>query len=231
MHISVFSIVLIFCSIPSIAQISNFNDDRGIPLTTKQYKDIQGSPYLESGDWMIGSLTDSDNKVIENIQLRFNAFDNELEVFKNGTAIVVYKNDIVSFDLLMIDSDGKSRKMLFKTGYELGNDVEKDDYVRIIYEGKHHSLIQLFSKDKIKVTPAAYGEAEYERFVDTSEYYLIAGNDYEEIKLNKRNFLKVFSNEKDAIKDYLSERSVDFNNPEDMKNLMIFIDELYLKGS
>jgi len=224
-------LALIFISTAGFTQISNFNDGGGVPLKTKLYTDIEGSPYLGNGDWLIGSMWDVDGDVIENAQLRFNAYDNELEYYKNGTPMVVYKTDIVAFDLLMIDSDGVSRNVLFKTGFEMGDDVEKDDYVRVIFDGESFDLLQLYSKDKIKITPASYGEAEYDKFVDTSEYFLKSGDSYEEINANKRNFLKYFDDKKSEIKDFMSDRTLDYDNPEDLQALMKFIDELYSTGS
>ena len=97
-----------------MAQISNINDARGVPLMKMQYDEIEGSPYLGNGTWYIGMMTTVDNKELEVAQIRLNTFDNELEYYKNGQPFVLANNQISHFTMMYQRLDPNGGVMMNK---------------------------------------------------------------------------------------------------------------------
>ena len=157
---------LIFISTFGFGQISNVQDVRGVPLRTGAYDKIEGTPYFNGSDWMVGAMIDMNGKIYNNAQLRFNSFDNELEYLRNGGAIIVRKDQIKSFQVDVPNQSGSTESFYFSTGFEVKGEVDITDFVRVIYQGNKFSIVQKVFKKKSTVTPAAYGEQDYEKFIE-----------------------------------------------------------------
>lgn len=215
----VFSVNFVF------GQIANFNDVNGAPLRKITYDFVEGSAYLDGPDWKVGTMTDVDGKIYSNAQLRFNCYGNELEFMRSSGPIVVRKEQIRAFDINVSQLDGSVETFRFSSGFEVDDEVLKTDYVRVIYAGENFSIVQKIKKDIIKVTPASYGEKDYEKFIEEDAYYFIGQNKKEEIKLNRKNFYELFPTHKADIKAFVKKNGVNFTDIKEVGSLSSYIDE------
>jgi hypothetical protein len=216
---------LFFLSLSVTAQISNFNPLGGAPLMTSKYKGVEGTPYFGGSEWTIGTAIDSKGSRYENIPLRYNAYEDVLEVKRDETVLIVERDNISSFEFFKSDEMGNREYYFFKTGVMLGIEDEKG-YFRVIYEGNKFKVLEKLKTIQIKVTPAAYGQSDITKFVEKNESYMFSNKGIEKIRLSQKSLLNTFPEKKDAIKDYIKENDLNINDVSDLQKACSFINSL-----
>lgn len=193
----------------AIAQVSNLHTVTGEPLRLMKYDKIQGTPYLGSAAWQEGTLVDKDGTVFKDVTMRYNAFDDELEVKQNGNTLIVNRKTIGSFQFNAIDDFGNTTSYIFRNGFKGSEGFDEYSNFRVIYESEKLKILERVMKIQIRVTPAAYGESDYQKFVESNEIFLIVDNKWEKTKVNQKALVNAFPQLKSQIKDYV--KSNDLN--------------------
>lgn len=205
------------------AQISNVADVRGVPLRQEVYQYVEGNPYYDEGEWEIGNIIDVDGKVHKNMRLRFNAYDNELEYFEE-MPYIADKDIVAAFTISFTDQLGVTETYKFARGFTVPGKVKDSDYVHVIYQGEEIQLVHKVFKQKVTITPASYGESDYDKFVDSDDYYLITKSGVEDFKISKKSFYNSFPEMKDEIKKFMKETKTNLNDASDLERLFKFIE-------
>lgn len=196
------------------AQISNFSDFSGKPLMITKYDKIEGSPYLMNGRWGTGSLVTERGTTLDNLTLRFNAFENEFEIQRpDGTVIILEKSNYKEFYLFMKDESGTQLKYLFGKGFPATEG--KDYFFRVLYNSPKFQVLEKVGAAKIKVTPASYGEAAVDRFVPKIETYIVVDGKMIKQKVTVKNLASYFPQKTDA-KDYVRQNRIDLDLEADL---------------
>jgi|GEM_PF-2824405 len=202
-------------------QISNVNTLTGKPIMLeKGYDGVQGSPYFTS-DWRGGAIV-YDGKHIENVQVKYEAYEDHAEVLYNGKPIVPDEKLVSSFEFTQSDESGVAKKYLFKNGYE-GDGISKRNYLNVVYEGSNVVLAEQIKIVQTTVSPATYGGRPIKEFSLSKNYVLVQKGVAQQFKPSKKNFINQFPVLEDRLKNYFKENKVDFNNHEDLAKLVAFI--------
>ncbi len=225
---SLFQLLVVLGMLISIngwAQIVNLHlDYAGKPLLLDKLEGssgVQGSPYFTS-EWRTGILM-YENKRIENVQLRYNAFEDHVVIMNNNQPFIPDEKLVGGFEFTQVE-DGTLASYTFKNGFE-GDGIIKKNYLSIIYEGKELVLAQRFKIDQIEVTPVTYGEKSYKEFTLTKNYVLVNKGAAQKFKPSKKSFTSQFPGLADKLKIYFKDNDVKFNDSGDLAKLMAFIDE------
>lgn len=217
-------IVLTFSALNTYSQISNVNTTTGEPIRVKgEASSVQGSPFFIDDSWKQGSITDKFGKDLKNVLLRYNAYLDRVEYAVNGDPFFYDNNQIQSFTINK--SDGSGDILSFKNGYDLNPELSKEDFVRVLYSGENFDIVERIRVVVIEVTPAAYGEEEYEKFIFDNETYLIMNGKIEDFKVKKSSFLKAFSKYKSNIKTYIKNNDIIISDESDITRLSNYIDK------
>ncbi|WP_375580397.1 hypothetical protein ABWH96_05005 [Marivirga tractuosa] len=210
----------------SYSQISNVSEVGGKPIMTKKYNKIEGSPYYFGTDtWMDGTLHTADGKKIEDIPIRYNGYDNEIEYRKDGNVLIIDNYNLKGVDFYhSSDSDGKKTKYEFRNGFHVAGEIEKTDFYNVIYQGENLSLIEEFKVIETRVTPASYGASEYKKFVNDKRTYLIVNDKLDKFKSRKRDFYNIAPDQKSEIKKQIKKNDLDLNNENHIYFLLEYID-------
>lgn len=215
-------LVLSLCSSAVFGQIANFHTFSGQPLMVDKpyYKDVEGTPYFNP-DWRMGAII-YDNKRIENVQLKYNAYEDNVVVYYNDKPFIPDERLVKGFEFTQNDELGIPRHYQFRNGFEASG-LSKKEYLSVIYEGKL-VLAEKIRVDEISVTPAVYGQAQVKRFVMKRGFILIRNGAAEKISLSKRSLLKEFPDQTERLKRYFKENPIDFKDRDEVIQLMTFID-------
>ncbi|MGM0581130.1 MAG: hypothetical protein ACQETL_10650 [Bacteroidota bacterium] len=219
-------ITVVLFTFNAYAQISNVSEVGGKPIMTKKYSKIEGSPYYFGSDtWMDGTLYTADGKKIEDIPIRFNGYDNEVEYRKDGNILIIDNSNLKGFDFYFNPNNGaKKAKYEFRNGFNIPGEIDKSDFFNVIYQGENFSLIEEFKVLETRVTPATYGASEYKKFVNDRKTYLIINNELDKFKNRKKDFYNIAPDQKSEIKKQIKQNDLDLKNENHIIFLLEYID-------
>lgn len=172
-----------------------------------------GSPY-NNPNYLLGNVYKNDSLWATNIALRYNAMADEMEIKEslttdNSEAKVLTKSPDVYVKIM--------NDIYIFAPYKGG--IEGGGYFHVLFEG---DKIGLFKKPSKKFTPEKKATTSITRdlpasFKDKPVYYIVDKNGkYFELPPSKSKKLKVFGNNKDKIKKFVSSNRLDLNDEKDL---------------
>lgn len=229
--IAIFIILVVVFSTPSglLAQgpetlsnedLNRFSTSKVIRTVTST--DYHGSPYLNT-DWQQGHIMINSRAKSQQLRLRFNAHENQVEFIENETVYAIPSNNLSGFVIYTTDGD-----MVFKNGYVSNeHEIDKKTLLRIIYEGKvkflaHHKVLL---RDKMQ----AYGSAvKQKEFVNVDNYFLVDeyGNFNKLKKLKKKDILKALGGDDKKLQDYAHSKNLSFKEESDLRLILQYYDSM-----
>ncbi len=215
-----------FLANPLFSQISNFSDVGGKPLMEKKYNKVEGSPYYFGTDnWSDGILYLANGKRIDNISIRYNGYDDEVEYRKDGKVLIIDNFNLKGFEIF-VENDDRSQKIkyIFKNGFSVGNEIDKKEFFSIVYEGKNFSVVEKLEVVETRVTPASYGESAYQKFVNDKEGLIIYDNKVEKYKGRRKDIYSILPSKKNEIKKKTKQDDLDLNNKLHLLIVLEYID-------
>jgi hypothetical protein len=207
-------------SLAASAQISNFHTFSGQPLQVKHYDGIDGSPYFNE-DWKPGNVL-YDNRTIENIQVRYNAFEDIVEMIFENKPFIPDPKYVLGFDLLMKAGESDFRNYRFRKGFE-AKGITKSEYLAVIYKGKV-SLVEKIKTDQVSVPSPVIGKPDEKKFELTNTILLLKNGEAERFKPSRKAILKAFPKLETKLKEYFDSHTINFKDVDDLANLFAFID-------
>ncbi|MEL6559726.1 MAG: hypothetical protein AAFQ94_16165 [Bacteroidota bacterium] len=204
----------------SQSQLANFNDVGGSPIKLKAYNKVEGNPYFNDGEWTDGVITGLDGKIIKGIKIRYNSFEDALEYRKNNGSFLLDGEQIKGFAIIDVNDN---KNDIFKTGFGKVKNYNENGFFKVIFDEGDISILEKVISKKITVTPAAYGESDYEKFVHTTKTYFKVDGQVSEGKVTKKNFMKLFPEYKNDIKKYLSDNDNSLSTRYEIQNLCNFL--------
>lgn len=194
--------------------------DRGVVRVVKS-KRVKGSPYLND-EWLKGYVKVTDKANTEMLRLRFNTETNTLEFLRNETVYALDSRKIKGFVI-----PGHPEDLVFRNGFNPDDDdINRSTFLRIISDGKtkfvcHH-------KTSLKEDLSTYGMAsQVDEYVSTTDYYLITPNNkFHDIRLKRKDIIRVFSDEEDKVREYVRANNLDYGEENDVKRIVSFYNSL-----
>ena len=178
---------------------------------------ILGSPY-ENDEFQPGYIMSKNNQKYDNIQLRFNIYNNVID-YKDENGDIYSLSFPELFDFFVI-GDKK-----YKYYSYMPNKKIKKEYFRVITEGEKASLLlkdRVLLKEATK--PGAYKDAQPASFKRMGgEFYIQLGSGNAEKVSNKKDLQTIFS---DKIETYLSKNKIKVTKEDDLKKLVDYYNSL-----
>jgi len=187
------------------------------PVSTKnfnpeKYSGIRGTPFLVD-KWYKGTVS-TPKGVYQNLELKFNVYDNSLFFNKNDESFEL-QDDIVSFTL-MPKPDDPSTHMIYKRGIK-GADLKGSEYVQVLLEGS----VGLYKLDVKQLTEMSEINAGIVKtFANTAKYYISKNGQLSFLKLNKSELLAALSDKQDKVQAYINEKKLSFRKDSDAVELL-----------
>jgi len=208
------------------AQITNFAGIDGVPLKLNPYKETEGTPYLNDGKWFSGNFVNKYGKQVMNVAMRYNIFEDALECNYQNKPYIFEGEDIREFIYYVIDKSGRQEVYHFKSGIVIPGNVNKDDYVQILYEGKNFQILKKYFVQKINVAPASYGGLKNERFVQSEKMWILTADGITEInKVSRKVLIDTFPELEKEIKKFTRVHEVDWTSYSDIYAFCNYLDQ------
>lgn len=188
-----------------------------------RYEGVEGSPfYMET--WLSGSITFQNDEHIENIQLKYNVYEDELIINKsNAGQFYLPKTEIKSFTL----QHGSPQQSYTFIRLQHPKKATQSQFYRII----HHGAINLLEYTRVVFEKADFegGYSNNKRFDEFKKYpafyYNSATSIPKKVKTNPKAISKLFPNKNGEIKKYIDENGLDCNNEEDLIKIFSYYDK------
>jgi hypothetical protein len=158
------------------------------PIRLPALQEVGGSPFL-TNDYKTGSVQIGNDKIVANVPVKFNIFNNVVMVQKEGEELKLESFELVSYD--ENSNDGGIKHIYFKQGYpEIDNHTGTTIYQVLASGAKIHLLKYLSQKVEDAPTLGDYSRRE---IVTSQQLYIyLPGGEIKPIKTSKQSI-------KDAI--------------------------------
>jgi hypothetical protein len=178
--------------------------------------EIKGSVYLFPDYTGIYKLITKNGTSLNLLNLNYNVKTKTLESFFSKDSVFQYELNQLSY---VLNNNNK---------YRVNSDGNLKGLSLEIYNSEKIQLFKYFSviKEKAVVNPmtnAIISDAEYTRkFV----YYLYINGKETTIKLNKSDVLRVLSDKKNAVKDYVNSNKLSYSNEDDFCKILKYYESI-----
>ncbi|WP_090879445.1 hypothetical protein [Pedobacter rhizosphaerae] len=196
------------------AQYQFIPDEKGKLITDKRYENIEGSAYLYA-DWKLGEVITNENKLIQNLSLKYDQVTDNLLFQANG-ASYEFKPKVKSF---VIKSGTASKRYIYLTPESGSGNA---GYYEVLADGK----FKVYKKVKKTLLEAkGYNSANLNKVIDENKkYYYLKNTKLEEFKINKKSLETILANHKSQLDTYLSANK-SLKNEEDLVELFKFLNQ------
>jgi len=181
-------------------------------------KELVGSIYINE-DFLPAKLSDSK----DNYLIRYNAYQDEMEVQKNGNIHHLSKNLNYSINFEGIN---KTYKVF---NYSKKNETVSGFFV-VLYKGEKLSLLL---KEEIKFYEEVKAKTGYDKYIpptlkrENDEFYIgYKNNSAKELPRKKKEILNLFASKSDEIESFVKENKLGFKNEGDLTKIFIYYNTL-----
>lgn len=178
---------------------------------------VLGSPYLNE-EFKMGTVTIKNEESYKSY-LRYNAYNDEIEMKDGATTTAVMKRDYITVRL------GADVFSIHTYAYEEG---VKDGYFNALNEGK----AQLLRRRKVYLKAAqaatsSYSQDKPPKFeMEESFYISINGETAQPVRLNKKGVLSLFSDYQTDLSSYVKENKMKLKSTEEVVKLLEYYNTL-----
>jgi len=201
----------------SIKDLLNLRQIDNVLTFDTRYEGVKGTPTIFQ-DWKPGIIVLNDSSVFRNIQINYDAYNEQLIFLSPSGEAMLASDRMVS--RFYIEGDRSGHFWVFKKKPVKGPDDRR--YVRMIYEGTAFEVYQVFEKRFREADyEAAYSpDRRYDEFVDNT-YIMVRpkGEEPEKLRTRTRSFLKLFPDHQKEMGEFLEKHSPDLENPDDLTRI------------
>jgi hypothetical protein len=210
-------ILVLFVSLVSEvnSQVSNIPTLSNEVLREKKYTDIEGSAYLYN-DWKPGSVIDHSGKSYNNVQIKYDAHKDLVELNQDGKVMILNKSIYKKFVLEFVEGGSNNIvKHEFSSEFKGVEGEKSNQYFEVMLSGDI-SLIKKYDVKFINEVVNNYGTAaEIKRFQRKEIFYLVYAEKASEIKMSTKSILSLELLPQD-FKNFLTDKKVKIKNEEDL---------------
>ncbi|NOR28544.1 MAG: hypothetical protein GQ540_08450 [Lutibacter sp.] len=200
--------------------ISDISDVFRYKNPTSNYKNYEGDPYFNN-QFILGTINNTNAKKIYSYQMRYNVYEDKIEIQKEDKSIV-YLAKATNFNVLIL---GKT--FVLKTYEDKGENNE--GYLELLL---NKSNIELYKKHKRTLISAKKAKSSYEedklaRFNSSESFYYKLGNS--KVLLlpkSKKDFLKSFSDKSNDIASFMKHNKLKKSKKEDIIKILEYYSTL-----
>jgi hypothetical protein len=193
-------------------------------MLNESYYGIEGTPY-HINNFLGGAFHHSGVGRYEDVRIRYNAYEDWLEIVADGDSLILNPKAVGSFEFMY-----NGVNVLYRNGYRShDNRIEREHYLQVLHEGS-----VVFMKRHIKelkkanFDPVFNTGSKYDRFVENESYYVAGGSgDYlEPVRLRRRDILGLMGDSSDQIAKYARDKRLNYRSEADVLRILEQYDRL-----
>lgn len=214
----------ILLAFSTYAQMVTLPDNAGAPIREKKYSGVEGSPYLFD-KWLKGEVILTDSKVKEDISIRYNSYEDQVEVVNNGQTLVLDPGAIKGFTIYTYDENGSKITHHFQNGFAMES-YSKDNFFQVLYDGENKLLVKLKNQLVEGANNSYSGATMGDRFLTSKKYFIVKEDGTaHDIKLRKRDLKKLFSENTAELKRFQREEGLSLRSEVGVISFLMHLDQ------
>jgi hypothetical protein len=220
---SLFCVSLLFVGIICVSgQSSIIETFNGQVIRAKKNPNVEGSQYLGSGNWFLGTCIAPNGTKFTDISMRYDSYEGLLEIKKDDGIIAVDRNYLGAFEYFTIAKSGDTLFYKFKTFKSLDG-KPGTEYLQVLTDSEKIKLLVRRKVVMKEVSPTSYGGGSHQQFLKDDETFISVNNKVEVVRRNQKFFLAMFPALNDDIKKFLKANDSNLNNDKDLAALCLFL--------
>jgi hypothetical protein len=213
-----FFIISFLSATVSMARAQVFQQDplTNMPYMAGKYQGIKGTPLLFE-DWCTGSIYLDSNNIISNYLLNFNALTGELLYLKGEEPFVVESK--VQLVLINQVINGEARRMVFRSGFPVTNDISGASYYQVLEQG---NALLLKRKFKTIEEYSEYNKADKVKEFKLQEQFFIFRPATGLVKLSKdrKSLLDALTDKKEMLELMMNQQDLRVTKEKDLVKIV-----------
>lgn len=217
----IFRVLAFLTLLISTAKAQEFfrlKESMGMPLRTRSYTDLKGSPYFLDS-WNKGIITQANGQSYKDVELKYDQLEDEL-IFRDqqgrelGFAIPV-KEFKINYIL-----EGVPKSSLFRNGFEPFKGSTEKNYYEILYDGP----VKLAKKNVKHIEQyREYNSATTTKSViERVKYYFYTANQLKEFKKDEKSVRLAFGEKSPTVLKYIDDNKLDLKKDTDLIKVFSF---------
>ncbi len=188
--------------------------------------EIIGSSYLNN-DWKFGGVILRDNKVIQNVSMKYDLFNKTLEFNHSGAVKILKENSFYAFYFMENKSDSAMYYLASFFTAKTNAEKKESGVFELIATNGNQSLLK---HHEAKVLESNYvmgmdmGRKDHELRVKHS-FFFLEDDMYMELPTKKKEFGNIFEEQEDAINEFIK---INRLNPKKEDDLIIIFQKFFL---
>jgi hypothetical protein len=198
------------------AQATTINDLQLNPMRLPSLAEVNGSPFLTS-DYQVATIELADKRLVKNIPVKFNIFNNAVMVSKDGQDMKLELFETVTYTIT--GNDGNPRTVTLKQGYpEIDNHNDRAVYQVLSMGPKVHLLKFMTQKIEDVNTLGDYSRRE---IVTSNQLYVYTpGGEIKKISTNKKSLVEALPALSSKIDEVVSANKINLKSESGIAELV-----------
>lgn len=231
--------ILVLLAITGSAQSldRNFNgiafaeayDVNGRPFTEVNKNDFDGNPLLNE-NWGMGVVRFKNGKVLREMNLQLNLYENRL-YFKQNDTIYFFLEPVIEFAFTYQDENSLPVSVVYRNGYPQEGLNHTQSFYQVLADGKNIQLLRY--SYKVLVDVLNYGGPVRKKYDQKDQLYLYdaSSENMIPVKKEKQFFQKALPAYASVIDSILQETKNKLRTDEDITNLVKQLNATIIPGT
>jgi len=214
--------LMILVAARSAAQSQVSTGWQGHEYATKQFSDIDGSPFLFD-EWYRGKIVSPEGLVLDGITIKYEAFS-ETIVYMSGGRTFEVADGAATFTIYPA-TDGMKDSLFFRGGYPTVDLNTPRTYYEVLVDGRV-ALLKTHKKTAGLSQQNALASNKREFILQEDLYLARKGQVPVKWKKDKDGLMDMLSDKKDDINSWLGKNKVNLKKEEGLAELIKYYDSL-----
>lgn len=186
------------------------------PFRLPSLAEVGGSPFMTQ-DYQLATIEISDKRLVKNIPVKFNIFNNAMMVLKDGQDMKLELFETVTYSVSA--NDGSTRQVIFKQGYPAVDKNNDKSVYQVLSMGPKVHLLKLMTQKIEDVT--TLGDYSRREIVTTPQFYIyIPGGEIKKINANKKSIVEALPDLSSKIEEVVKANSLNLKNESALTELV-----------
>lgn len=213
---------IIFCFITGslFSQISNIPGFGNEVIREKKYTDVEGSPYLFP-DWKTGSITDHAGKVYPNQLIKYNSYEDVIEINQEGRTLVLNNLLYPKFEFIGMDEVTNLQiHRIFQSGFSVQG-YAMANYFEVLFIG-NYKFLKKTKTEYMDQNVSSYGSTSVSKRFITKESYIIIDKSEKsfECRLSKKSLLEALGKDKVLAESFIAKTRIKVKSEADFIEIL-----------
>ena len=183
-----------------------------------KYSEIDGTPYLND-EFKKGTITTSSGTIIDNLLLRYNCYNDQIEYLKADSILEITPKSLVT----RAEFDNRTFSYV---KYRSGGKYE-EGFCEVLVKGK----ASLFCRYHIGFLPPStglpYGDSNKARFKLPVRYFYVSNEDNDvDLVKSKQDLIHILNDRKTELGTYISLNKLSLSKGDDLTRIIVYYNSL-----